>query len=331
MQRAWAVLLVVVFGLPAPAGAASDVPDFVAVNPRGVAHNESSDPAHLVFTVDMFSLPGGERVGTLTDVITCSAAGPPPCLVFDIVTTYRIPGGEIVNHGYWTGVPDPQRPGFLLAGTRPATDTIVSGTGRYAGAKGRANGWGSVDARKLPAEMGYDMFTVIHLRPGDDAVLGSSEATSSEATATATATAPPAGFITQYFRSDGVNRSSVPGHLLFDTGLFSLATGQASGTATDLVACATSTPPPCLVLDVLTTFTYPRGQITARSAVSVVPDPQRPGFGLVGTRPQKDTIKSATGDFAGRPGRLLISGAVDMRGFPAKMPFEGLSLIRFSG
>jgi hypothetical protein len=324
MKRAWAVLLVVVFGLPAPAGAGSDVPDFVAVNPRGVAHNESTDPTHLVFTVDMFSLPGGERVGTLTDVITCSAARPPPCLVFDIVTTYRLPGGDIVSHGYWTGVPDPQRPGFLLAGTRAATDTIVSGTGRFAGAKGRVNGWGSVDARKLPHELGYDMFTVIHLRPGDDAVLGSSEAT-------AAAAAPPAGFITQYFRSDGVNRSSVPSHLLFDTGLFSLATAQPSGTATDLIACALTTPPPCLVLDVLTTFTYPRGQITARSRVSVVPDPQRPGFGLVGTRPEKDTIKSATGDFAGRRGRLLISGAVDLRGFPAKMPFEGLSLIRFSG
>ena len=326
MKRAWAVLLVVVFGLPASAGADGAVPDFVAVNPRGVAHNESTDSTHLVFTVDMFSLPTGERVGTLTDVITCSAAGPPPCLVFDIVTTYRLPGGDIVSHGYWTGVPDPQRPGFLLAGTRPASDTIVSGTGRFAGAHGRVNGWGRVDARKLPGQLGYDMFTVIHLRPGDDAVVGSAEATSEAPPA-----APPAGFITQYFRSEGVNRSSVAGHLLFDTGLFSLATGQPSGTATDLVTCAKSTPPPCLVLDVLTTFSFPQGQVTARSAVSVVPDPQRPGFGLVGTRPQKDTIKSATGDFAGRHGRLLISGAVDLRGFPARMPFEGLSLIRFSG
>src|SRR5207245_4612908 len=65
MRRAWIVLLAAAFGLsglPAPAGAEGAAPDFVAVNPRGVAHNESSEPTHLVFTVDMFSLPTGERV-----------------------------------------------------------------------------------------------------------------------------------------------------------------------------------------------------------------------------------------------------------------------------
>jgi hypothetical protein len=331
MARAWLVLVAVLLGLPAPAaaaGSAAPEPDFIALNPRGVGHNESTDPTHLVFTVDMYSLPTGERVGSLTDVITCSAAAPPPCLVFDIVTIYRLPGGDIVNHGYWSGVPDPQRPGFMLAGTRPAADTITSGTGRFAGARGRVNGWGSIDARKLPGELAYDMFTVIHLRPGEGDVLGRSEVFS--VSSPAAAPEPGGGFIAQYFKSYGANHSSTPGSLLVDTSLFSLSTGALWGTAVDEVTCST-TVPPCLVLNVLTTFRYPGGTLAARSTVSLVPDPQRPGFALVGTRPERNTLTSASGDFAGRTGRLLLSGTVDLRRFPARAPFEGVSLIRFSG
>jgi hypothetical protein len=303
-----------------PVVAAEPVPDFVAVNPRGSGQNESNDPSRLKYTADLFSLTTGKIVGTFTDVITCSASATPPCSAFDVVTTYRLPGGDIVNRGDWSAAPDPQRPGFMVIGTRPATDTIVDATGRFAGRAGRVNGWGSLDARDFPFRLGYDVFTVIQLVPGRETVVGSVEALSDGS--------PQSGFISQHFRSNGVNEATEPGRLTATAELLSLTSGRRHGTAVDDATCSSSSVP-CLVFDVVTVFHYPRGEITVRSQLSAVPDPQREGFMLVNTRPAENTITATTGEFAGRTGRLLVSGSIDMREFPAKAPYEGVSVIRF--
>jgi hypothetical protein len=320
-SRALALVGWLVTGLPA--AAAEPVPDFVALNPRGSGINQSTDPTKLIYTADLFSLTTGQLIGNFTDVITCASASIPPCAAFDVETTYRLPGGDIVNRGYWSGVPDPQRPGFLVIGTRPTTDTIVATSGRFAGRGGRVNGWGSVDARKFPTQLGYDVFTVIQLVPGQEAVVGSVEALAAEQS--------PAGFISQHFRSDGVNQATQPGRLTATAELFTLTRGRRHGTALDDATCSfTSGSVPCLVFDVVTVFRYPGGEITAESKVSAVPDPQRDGYLLVNTRPQRDTITATTGQFAGRTGRLLISGSIDMRQFPRQAPYEGISVIQFN-
>ena len=139
--------------------------------------------------------------------------------------------------------------------------------------RGRVNGWGVVDAHALPAQLGYDMFTVIRLAPGGDRVLGTGDRLSA---------ASPPDRIAQYCTSDGENTSSEPTHFVAQE---------------------------------------------VQSEVSLVPDPQRPGFGLVGARPGHDTITAASGVFAGRTGHVDISGSVDLRRFPAAAPFEGVSLV----
>ena len=166
MRRLLAALLVVALGgMTAPLAQARVAPpgepDFVAVHPSGTGDNESNDPSRVVYTAELLSLTTGERIGTFNDVITCSTTAPPPCLVFDVVTTYRLPGGDIVNRGQWSGVPDPQRPGFLLIGTRPATDSIVGATGRFSGRTGRVLISGSIDMRKFPVEAPYEGLTMI--------------------------------------------------------------------------------------------------------------------------------------------------------------------------
>src|SRR5438477_204268 len=83
----------------------------------------------------------------------CPPALAPPGTVFDITTTYHLPGGDIVNQGRWSGMPDLSQPGFALTGTRADHDTIVSGTGGYSGARGRVNGWGVVDVHALPGDL----------------------------------------------------------------------------------------------------------------------------------------------------------------------------------
>jgi hypothetical protein len=332
MRRAWALLLAVVLWAPAlltapTADAAEAGAVHLALNPRGVARNASTDPTHFVYTVNVYSLTDGARAGTLTDDITCSTASV-PCLVFDILSTFRLRDGDITSHAQWSGMPDPQRPGFLLAATRSSRTTISTATGRFAGRTGWVNGWGSVDARGFPAELTYDMFPVIRLgAPGEDhgdRVLGAADVLAPRRT-----DASPQRAIAQFFTSNGVNESRDASAFVATTDLFSLANGKRIGTALDSVACAIDAPVPCSVLDVTTVFRYLAGELTVRSRISLVPDPQRPGFFLLGTRPVSNTVTRGTGVFAGRTGRLLLSGSVDLRAFPHAAPFEGISLLTF--
>ena len=110
--RAPLALLVLALGtLPAvPPAAAEPEPDFIAVNARGAVPVEH-DGGTFVWTADLFSLTTFEKIGTFTDRATCSTSAPPPCLIYDITTTYRVPGGEVTSRGLWSLAPDSTRPG----------------------------------------------------------------------------------------------------------------------------------------------------------------------------------------------------------------------------
>lgn len=133
--------------------------NFIAVNVRGTGTNESTDPMRMGFTTHLFSLATGHLIGTATDEIE----GAPPVVV--ATTTFRLPQGEIVNRTTVSVVPDPQRPGFVLTGARPETDTIVSGTRAFHGRTGRVRLSGAVDVRNTPFELTFDDFFVIELNP----------------------------------------------------------------------------------------------------------------------------------------------------------------------
>ena len=150
---------------PASPPAATGSPDVVAVNSRGTAKNVSDNPMRTVFEFDLYSLATGERIGTAHDDVFCSTSTPPPCQVFDAVTTFRLPGGEITNHVQVSVVPDPQRPGFFLVAARPEGKSIVSATGIYAGRTGSARLSGLDDGRAYPDELTVDDLWVIELDP----------------------------------------------------------------------------------------------------------------------------------------------------------------------
>jgi len=115
------------------------------------------------------------------------------------------------------------------------------------------------------------------------------------------------------------NRSAGPPRLRFTVPASSMTTGRPLGTVTDDIACATSGSVPCLVVDEVTTFQLPAGSIVSHALVSVAPDAQRPGWVILGSRPDADTITSATGAYAGRTGRVLASGAADDSGLPNRL------------
>jgi hypothetical protein len=160
-----AVLVVATFALGGgqQTGAAAPPAESIAVNTRGTAHNESTDPSRVRFTFSMYSLATGEQLGTAIDDASCVGSGGAPCTVVDDIVTFHMQGGDIVSHALLSVVPDPQRPGFIMVGSRPSANTIVKATGVYAGRTGTVRLSGTNDVRQFPMVMVQDDFWVIKL------------------------------------------------------------------------------------------------------------------------------------------------------------------------
>ncbi len=148
--------------------------------------------------------------------------------------------------------------------------------------------------------------------------------------------AAPATTASQYIpvRTMGTarNDSTDPMRQRFTFPLYSLVDGSLVGNATDDVSCSQSTPPPCAVIDAITTFrftqgAFPLGTIVNHAQVSIAPDAQKPGFIINGARATGNTFQSATGAYAGRQGTIIISGANDVKNFPNELTQDDLWLI----
>ncbi len=142
----------------------------------------------------------------------------------------------------------------------------------------------------------------------------------------------PSQYIAVRTKGTGKNESSDPMRQKFTFPLYSLADGSQVGTATDVLSCSQTVPPPCAVIDAITTFrftqgAYPLGTIVNHAQVSIAPDAQRPGFIINGSRASGNTIQSATGAYAGRTGTIIMSGANDVKNFPNELTQDDLWLI----
>jgi hypothetical protein len=129
------------------------------------------------------------------------------------------------------------------------------------------------------------------------------------------------------------NESGDPLRQRFTFPLYSLVDGSVVGNATDDIACSQTTPPPCAVIDAITTFRFtqglfPLGTIVNRAQVSIAPDVQRPGFVIVGARSSQPTIQTTTGAYAGHSGIVVLSGSNDIRSFPNELTQDDLWLIQ---
>jgi hypothetical protein len=127
---------------------------------------------------------------------------------------------------------------------------------------------------------------------------------------------------TQAFRFAGrvASRSPNPQHLIFAGDLTSLATGDKAGSFTwddDLGARNVVT----------STFRFPEGTLVSRARGSAGPDPNHPGFFLIGIHPESKSIIEATGVFAGRTGTVHMSGLHGTQDAPAFVSFDDFWLI----
>ena len=160
-------LLAVVAGASVLPGSAAPAEggNFIAVNTRGQAKNVSDNPNRTVFELDMFSLATGEKIGTARDDVFCSTQTPPPCQVFDAITTFRFPDGDLTTHAQVSVVPDPQRPGWFQVHARSEGNGVEGGTGRYAGRTGKVRLNGINEGSNYPNELTIDDLWVIELDP----------------------------------------------------------------------------------------------------------------------------------------------------------------------
>jgi hypothetical protein len=124
------------------------------------------------------------------------------------------------------------------------------------------------------------------------------------------------------------NRSPNPQHVIYDGDLTSLATGEKAGSLTwDHGFAGRGVSGLSGADEVTTTFRLAGGTLVSRAQPSGVPDPNHPGFFLIGIHPEGNSIIEATGVFAGRTGRAHMSGFHGAQEAPAFVSFDDFWLI----
>jgi hypothetical protein len=149
----------------APVGAGESPPPadgtlFLQV--RGTADREQGTPPdRFVYVLDVYDMTN-QKVGTVTHDVKFTSA-----TTLDLISSFRLRNGDLVNHGVESIGPDATRQGFYLIGVHSDTDTIQGGkgTGAYAGRTGRLRMSGWHDANKFPQTVTVDDFYEIRLNP----------------------------------------------------------------------------------------------------------------------------------------------------------------------
>ncbi len=163
--RRWSIVLVApVLGATVLLGSAHAGPDagrreLIALNVRGTSANESTNPTRLVWTVDVYSLTAGERIGTATHEVTPTAT---PGML-DRTITFRIPDGQIVDRALEAFASEPGRTGWVLTGSLPGGRILPErGTGIYAGRTGRIrqSGWHGDLTAGAPNPLTDDLYVI---------------------------------------------------------------------------------------------------------------------------------------------------------------------------
>lgn len=140
--------------------------DTLAFHVSGRAPITQPGPNRLAADFDVTSLVTGERVGKMTWDLTCFGAVPYPCGHYDVVATFQLPGGTLVNKAKASAVNDPGHPDSFLIGIHPEGKTI-EGTGVYSGRSGKVHQSGFHICTECPNFVTFDDFWLIELAPDD--------------------------------------------------------------------------------------------------------------------------------------------------------------------
>lgn len=156
--------------------------------------------------------------------------------------------------------------------------------------------------------------------PGDGKVPAAKAATLSTVERYAIQATAADGSAYEYIPVGSLGKSEVEkkdGRAVMTFPMYSLTTGEVIGT---LINDAQPNGPG--TNDLVTSFVFADGKLVSHTTSSLAQDPAKPGWVLVGMRPDADSIVEATGVFAGRTGRVDLSGTNDMTKFAAGEIFQ---------
>lgn len=129
---------------------------------RGTADRQpGSAPERFVYEPDVYDM-NNQKIGTVThDVMFTSPT------TLDLVSTFHLPDGDIVNHAVEAIAPDSSRQSFFLIGVHSDQDTVqaATSTGVYAGRTGRLRMSGWHDGSQFPETVTFNDFYEITLNP----------------------------------------------------------------------------------------------------------------------------------------------------------------------
>lgn len=114
-------------------------------------------------------------------------------------------------------------------------------------------------------------------------------------------------------------QGSAPDHFVYLVDVYDMS-NQKVGTMTHDIKFTTPT-----TLNLVNSFHLPNGELVSQWVEVVAPDSTHTGFVLVGVHSDNnDTIQAdkGTGDYAGRSGRIRMSGWHDVNRFPQTVAFD---------
>lgn len=154
--------LVAVLVLPSTLSSAAPSTEFLFLNVRGTAERQpGTAPDRFAYVLDVYDATN-QKIGTVTHDAAFTSA-----TTADLVSTFRLPDGDLVNHATEAFAPDSSRQNFFLTGIHPERGSLLAdkSTGAYAGRTGqlRMSGWH--DGSKFPQTLAVNDFYAIELTP----------------------------------------------------------------------------------------------------------------------------------------------------------------------
>ena len=136
--------------------------DLLFLHVRGTANRKTGTaPERFAYVFDVYDA-SNRKIGTVTHDAAFTSA-----TTAEIISTFDLPNGKLVNRAIEAFAPDTSRQNQFLTGIHPEGETLLGerGTGAYAGRTGRLRMSGWHETSKFPDTLGVNDFYAIELNP----------------------------------------------------------------------------------------------------------------------------------------------------------------------
>ena len=134
---------------------------FLNARSTAAARQTGTAPERFAYVLDVYDATN-KKVGTVVHDAAFTSA-----TTAEIISTFHLPAGDLVNRATEAFAPDGSRQNYFLTGIHPEGDTVLAdkGTGAYAGRTGRLRMSGWHETSKFPDVLGTNDFYAIELNP----------------------------------------------------------------------------------------------------------------------------------------------------------------------